>query len=87
MKLVLLTQDACTLCDHAKEVLDRVRTDHAFDLQIHDLSSSEGREVAASAGVLFPPGVLINGEAFSFGRLSERKLRRELVRRSREAVT
>ena len=32
-------------------------------------------------GLLFPPGVLIDGEPFSYGRLSERKLRRELDRR------
>ena len=31
--------------------------------------------------VPFPPGVLIDGEAFSYGRLSERKLRRELAAR------
>jgi hypothetical protein len=30
---------------------------------------------------VFPPGVFLNGEPFSYGRLSERKLRRELDRR------
>jgi hypothetical protein len=29
----------------------------------------------------FPPAVLIDGEPFSYGRLSERKLRRDLARR------
>jgi hypothetical protein len=30
---------------------------------------------------MFAPGVLVDGEPFSYGRLSERKLRRELRRR------
>ncbi|MGH9119880.1 MAG: hypothetical protein ACRD0A_19005 [Acidimicrobiales bacterium] len=36
--------------------------------------------MAAAAGMAFPPGVLLDGEPFSYGRLSERKLRRELAR-------
>jgi len=32
-------------------------------------------------GLLFPPGILIDGEPFSYGRPSERKLRHELDRR------
>ncbi|MGH9252739.1 MAG: hypothetical protein ACRD0W_24965 [Acidimicrobiales bacterium] len=31
---------------------------------------------------LFPPGVLLDDDPFGYGRLSERKLRRELARRA-----
>ncbi len=31
--------------------------------------------------MLFPPGIFLDGEPFSYGRPSERKLRRELERR------
>jgi hypothetical protein len=43
-----------------------------------DLASHEGRQLAGRAGVLFAPGVLVDGRPFSYGRLSERKLRRTL---------
>ena len=51
-----------------------------------DLTSAEGQRLATTVGVLFAPGVLLDGEAFSYGRLSERKLRRALDRRSNERL-
>jgi ABC-type Fe3+/spermidine/putrescine transport system ATPase subunit len=42
------------------------------------LESKEGQRLAAGAGVVFAPGVLLDGEPFSHGRLSEGKLRKEL---------
>ena len=80
--VVLLTQSACELCDHAQEILRGLANE--FDLAIRELSfdSTEGRALATQYRLLFAPGVLIDGAAFSHGRLSERKLRRELSRRS-----
>lgn len=47
-----------------------------------DLRSEEGRRLAADAGGLFAPGVLVDERPFSYGRLFERKLRRLLDRRT-----
>lgn len=80
-RVTLLTQSNCAFCDRAKEVLDRVGRDHPLDITEIDLSSDDGRRLAAESGVLFAPGVLLDGAPFSFGRLSERKLRRALARR------
>ncbi|GAA3550762.1 hypothetical protein GCM10022222_37860 [Amycolatopsis ultiminotia] len=62
-------------------MLDRVGAE--FPLQVKEiaLATDEGRALATTAGVLFAPGVLIDGEPFSYGRLSERKLRRALEKR------
>lgn len=46
-----------------------------------DMNSSEGQEMAERGGVMFPPGVFLDEEPFSYGRLSEEKLRRELDHR------
>ncbi|MGH3665335.1 MAG: glutaredoxin family protein [Egibacteraceae bacterium] len=78
--VVLLTQDHCKLCQHAKDVLARVGRDVSLSVDEVDLNSVRGLALAARGGVLFPPGVFIDGEPFSYGRLSERKLRRELSR-------
>lgn len=46
-----------------------------------DMNSSEGQEMAERGGVMSPPGVFLDEEPFSYGRLSEKKLRRELDHR------
>jgi len=77
----LLTQVSCALCEQAKDVLHRLATEHELDITEVGLDAAEGRELASRHGVLFAPGLLLDDEFFSYGRLSERKLRRELQRR------
>ncbi len=79
--ITLLTQPDCGFCDHAKQVLGRVNADVALDVTEIDLGTPTGQRLAKEAGVLFAPGVLIEGRPFSFGRLSERRLRRALRQR------
>jgi glutaredoxin len=81
--LTVLTQTSCTFCDQAKETLGRLRQEHPFDIVEVSLDTDEGRTLGERHGVLFAPGILIDGAFFSFGRLSERKLRRELQRREK----
>ncbi|MFJ8814815.1 glutaredoxin family protein [Amycolatopsis thermoflava] len=80
VEITLLTQADCGFCDHAKQVLDRVGADYHLHVTAIDLATEDGQRLAAHAGVLFAPGVLVAGQPFSFGRLSERKLRRALDR-------
>jgi glutaredoxin len=79
--VTVLTQTSCAYCDHAKEILNRLGREHALHTVEVSLETDEGRELGARHGVLFAPGILLDGQLFSFGRLSERKLRRELLRR------
>lgn len=76
--VTLLTQEACSLCDHAKEVLARIGADHPLEVEEISLTSERGQALAMRAGVLFAPGVLLDGDPFAFGRLSERRLRKHL---------
>jgi glutaredoxin len=77
-EITLLTKADCGLCDDAKAVLERLRSEFALQIATIDISSHAGQVLAMQAGVIFPPGVLLDGLPFSYGRLSERKLRREL---------
>lgn len=81
ISVTLLTQPHCALCDHAKEVLARVAEQYPLTVTEIDLRSEGGRRLAEQSGVVFAPGVLIDGQPFSFGRLSERRLTRDLDRR------
>jgi len=82
IEVTLLTQTSCRLCELAKGILERVGNEYSLSVTEVDLGTEMGRELAADAGVLFAPGVLVDGRPFSYGRLSERKLRRLLDRRA-----
>lgn len=81
MRVLLLTQENCAFCDQAKGILERLAAEYPLTMATLDVNSPEGRTLALRGGVLFPPGIFLDGEAFSYGRPSERKLRRELERR------
>lgn len=77
-EVVVLTKEDCHFCQQAKDVLTRLRGE--FDLRVREvtLESEEGRRMAVRSEAPFPPVVFLDGETFSYGRLSERKLRKAL---------
>jgi glutaredoxin len=75
-QVILLTKEDCRFCDDAKQVLARVGGEHELCVREVALESPEGRRLAAAAP--FPPVVFLDGACFSYGRLSERKLRKAL---------
>ena len=81
-RITLLSQDNCGFCEHAKQVLARVGVRYPLQVTEISLDSPQGQAIGTSAGVLFAPGVLVDGRPFSFGRLSERKLLRALEKRA-----
>lgn len=78
MEIVLLTREDCAFCHDAEAILGRLSTEFAITVTTVDLDTPEGRELAEQGGVMFPPGIVIDGRPFSYGRASERKLRRHL---------
>jgi glutaredoxin len=82
IRVTLLTQPDCHLCEHAKTVLARVAEDHPLHVDEVQLDSTEGQVIATRIAIPFAPGILLDGQPFGFGRLSERKLRKTLARRA-----
>jgi hypothetical protein len=76
-RLTLLTKADCELCEQAKAVVGRVAVDVALEVEVFSLES-KGQRLAKVAGIVFPPGVLLDGEPFYYGRLSGLRLRRAL---------
>lgn len=77
MDVIVLSQPRCHLCQ-ANAVLTRLSQEFSLSVREVDLASAHGRRLAQEGGVMFPPGVIIEGQPFSYGRLSERKLRKRL---------
>jgi glutaredoxin len=85
--ITVLSQADCPFCDHAAAVLDRVGQDYPLAVRRLGLDTDEGRRLASRHQVLFAPGIVLDGQLFSYGRLSERRLRRHLTRHSQAATT
>lgn len=84
LTLLLLTQEQCRFCAQAKEMLGRLAVEYSLTVTTLDISSPEGQALALQGAILFPPGIFFDTEPFSYGRPSERKLRREIERRLKE---
>jgi len=82
IEVLLLTQDDCKFCDEAKAIFSRLGEEFPLNINTAELSSARGQKIALDGGLLFPPGIVIDGRPFSYGRPSEKKLRRELGRLS-----
>lgn len=81
VRILLLTRENCAYCDAAKAILDRLAAKYPLAIATLSLDSPDGQALAERNGILFPPGILIDDVAFSYGRPSEPKLRREIERR------
>ena len=82
IQVVLLTQPQCVFCTQAKDLLTHLAKEYELSLSTLDIGSPEGEVLALRSGLLFPPGVFLDGDLFCYGRPSKRKLRQELARRS-----
>lgn len=83
IEVLLVTADACHFCAHAKQVLARVAERYPLSMSEIPWTSEEGRRLAERDGILFPPGIYLDGAFFGYGRLSEGKLQQWLrVRRA-----
>ena len=78
-----MIREHCDFCDLARQILQRLSTEFPFSISVVDLDSAAGQDLAERGGILFPPGIFVDGEPFSYGRPSERRLRQELERRLR----
>ncbi len=81
LDVLILTQEDCGFCDTAKTLFQRLGREFTLSVSTLAIDSPEGQALAERGGVLFPPGIFIAGEPFSYGRPSEGKIRRELARR------
>ncbi len=87
MIVTLLTKPDCEQCDRAKEILGRLVTELVFTIETIGLDTPDGQRLAQTNGVMFAPGILIDGRLAAFGRPSERRLRRNFEASSSRQAT
>lgn len=80
--LVLLTARDCHLCAHGRDVLDALAAEGLLTWREVDADCEQGRTLAATAPPLRPVLYDADQRVLAYGRLSEKRLRRELRRRA-----
>jgi glutaredoxin len=84
--VLLVTSPGCHYCDQAAELLARIGEEIELEVHTIPLASDDGLELVARHRVPFPPVLIVDGEIFGFGRISERKLRSHLAGLGRTRV-
>jgi glutaredoxin len=77
IRIEVYSRPGCHLCDEAKEVIDRVRVRHTFEVKMINIELDPALEAAYGSEI---PIVLINGnKAFKY-RVDEAELERKIKR-------
>ncbi len=80
MRVTLYGRKQCSLCDTARAVLDRVRAELPFELEVVDIDSDPEVRERYRYDI---PVVAVDGEQFCVHRVDERALRRRLAQDGR----
>lgn len=75
MRVQLYSRRNCSLCEAAQAVLERVRAELPFELQVIDIDSDETLRARYRFDI---PVVVVEGEQLCVHRVDERALRRRL---------
>lgn len=75
LDVLILVQAGCHFCHDAQALLDRLAGEYPLRIHTLDMGTPEGEKTALESGLLFPPGILLQGRPFCYGRPSEGKLR------------
>jgi thiol-disulfide isomerase/thioredoxin len=81
LSVILLTRTGCGLCEQAAAVLERLADEYPLSVVALDFDAAAGQALAQQSGVLYVPGIVIDGAAVMEGRISAKNLRREIERR------
>ena len=78
--LLLLTTTDCHLCEHGEQVLAQLAAEGPLSWRALDDHSPEGRALAHGAPPLRPVLFDDGGRVLAYGRLSAKRLRKQLAR-------
>jgi hypothetical protein len=76
--VVLITSEACHLCEMAKESLTELSVEYPMQIRTVDILDPEGLRLIRDSRAPFPPVLFVNGALHGYGRVSSRRLRRQL---------
>ena len=82
ISITIVDATDCHYCERAHELLTELRSRLPIEIKRIHMESPEGRNLIAGHRVPFPPLLLVDGRYFGHGRISKKKLERELIVRA-----
>lgn len=79
IEVLLVTAPGCHFCDEGQRMLDVLKDRFPLTIELVPLMSETGRGLVAKHRVPFPPILLLDGELFGYGRLSQRRVAQRLT--------
>lgn len=79
-RVLILDAPGCRYCGDAKVLLASLADEFAFEIETASAHEEPGRSLALEHGVLFPPGIFVDGELVQYGRPSEGRIRAHLAK-------
>lgn len=76
IQIQFLTAPGCSECEQAKIVFQEVKKEFPYlklQIDVIDITTLKGLELAVEHSILSNPGIIINGELFSAGFLNKKK--------------
>ncbi len=79
--VTFVTSEGCRFCSQAAALLEELERRYPLEIEEIALHTARGADIVRQWRVPFPPVVLIDDEYHGHGRISARKLTRDLERR------
>lgn len=79
-QLVYLTSPDCAFCADGRAIVERLARDMGLVVAEVPWDSPQGKALVERGGAFFPPAVYLDDRLLGYGRVSERKLRKQLAR-------
>jgi hypothetical protein len=79
-RLVYLTSPDCAFCTDGRAIVQRLASEMGLVIAELAWDSPRGKSLVKRGGAFFPPAVYLDDRLLGYGRLSERRLRKQLAR-------
>jgi glutaredoxin len=76
IKIQEVSTPGCAHCAEARRLLEQEIKQQFpnVDIEFIDMLSPEGQKLVQEYGIMASPGIIVNGELFSMGKLNKQKL-------------
>jgi hypothetical protein len=79
-RLVYLTAPDCAFCADGRAIVNGLARETGLEVEELPWDSPRGKALVDRDGVFFPPAVYLDDRLLGYGRVSERKLRKQLAK-------
>ena len=76
IKIQELSTQRCSHCKEARKILEQeIKSQFPnVEMEFVDMTTDQGQKMVQQYGIMFSPGIIVNGELFSMGGLDKDKL-------------